>query len=113
MPQLMTSTIASFTAGTRAKASEVNGKFTHFFETLRNALYIPKIGGFLQPRADAAAASFTLTGSDSFVAAYYTIAPGTTLDLATSTSRAVFFGELALSTNAVFHVASDSVALIL
>ena len=111
MANLLTTTVQSFTANTRAKASEVNAKFSHLWEAFRDGSRAPFTTGYYQKRYDDSAV--TLNTATCFMAGYYRVPNGITFDLATSTARAVFFGELELQSTATFHVASAAVALVL
>jgi hypothetical protein len=109
MPDLMTSTIAYFTAGTRAKASEVNAKMTHIWACLRSAIYIPFTPGYYNERRNG---NHTVNTAACFMAGYYQVQYGATFSLATSTARAVFFGECEVEDTATLHIGSGAVAKI-
>lgn len=110
MGSLLTSP-ASFVANTRARAAEVNAKFSAIATALRDGSNDIYVNGYRQSRLSTA--NVTLTGYDAFFGVFYTIGTNTTFDLATSTSRMVNVGDLEVSTGATLHVASGAQVLVL
>lgn len=107
---ILASAPASFVANTRARASEVNAKFTEVDNAIRSGSRDLYSTGFRNALNDGN--NTTLTGSECFIAGFYEIPTNMTFDIATSTARAVFLGALIGNTNSSFYVASGASAYI-
>ena len=99
----------TFTAGTKAKASEVNRNFTDLSSALSSGTSDILINGLQNNRLSNG--NMTITGNYCAIYGYHTIDSTTTYDLATSTARAVFLG--ATTIYGTLHIASNAEALFL
>lgn len=103
---LLASQPSSFVANTKAKASEVNAKFSDVYSVLASATRDIYISTLRFPRLSVA--NVTMTGSDCFVYAYHQIDSATTYHLATSTARMVFIGELEIKSGGTLQIDSGA-----
>lgn len=108
----LTTAPSTFVANTRARAAEVNAKFSAHNQALKGGVNDLYATGYRINRLSPDAVNTTITGNDCFMCAFYTLETSTTFDLATSTARLACIGDFTISTNATLHIATNAVAKI-
>ena len=83
---------SSFVANTKAKSSEVNAKFTDVYNALTGGTHDHYLNAIINNRLSNG--SVDITSSACYFNGYFTIDSNATYNLKSSSSRAVFFGEL-------------------
>ena|SRR3990167_10107812 len=101
---------SSFIATTKAKASEVNAKFTNLYNTLTDGQHDLNISGLITNRIDTG--SVDVTSNACYIAGYLTIDSTTTYKLKTSSSRMVVFGALTINAGGTLDMTSGSELLV-
>ena len=98
---------AQFIAATKAKASEVNSKFTDVYSALTGGTYDHYLNAIINRRLDAG--SVDITSSACYFNGYFAIDSTTTYKLKASSSRMVIFGELEIKSGGLVDMTSGSV----
>lgn len=102
---------SQFIAATKAKASEVNAKFTNIYNTLTDGQHDLNISGIINKTIDTG--SVDITSSSCYFAGYLTVDSTTTYKLKTASSRMVIFGELLINPGGTVDSTSGSELLVL
>lgn len=101
----------TFTAGTKARASQVNTNFGDVQRDLSSGTAYHFTNLYLNHRISNS--NLTIGNNQCLLAGYHTIDTTTTYTLATSTSRAVFFGHLNVNSGGVLQMTSGAETLII
>lgn len=100
---------ASFVALTKARASEVNAKFTDIYNALAGASYDSVLNGIRNNRLSNGDVAITSGGC--YINAFHAIDSTATYSLRDTTSRMVVFG--ALTVHGTLDITSGALALVL
>ena len=100
---------SSFVAATKAKASEVNAKFTNIYAALASGTHDHYINASINNRLSNG--SVDVTSSACYFNGFFTIDTGATYKLKTSSSRMVTFG--ALTVDGTLDLTSGAISLVL
>lgn|SRR3990167_6066900 len=99
----------TFTAGTKARATQVNTNFSDVQRDLSSGTSYLFTNLFLNNRVSNS--NLTVGNNQCLLAGYHTIDTTTTYTLATSTARAVFFSVLVVNPGGVLDLTSGAEAI--
>lgn len=101
---------ASFVAATKAKASEVNNKFTSIYNALTGGTHDPYVNAVINARTSNG--SVGVTAGACYFSGYHIIDSNASYLLKDSTSRMVIFGDLTINAGGTLELTSGSECLI-
>ncbi len=102
---------SQFVAASKAKASEINAKFTNIYNVLTDGQHDLNISGIINNTIDTG--SVDITSNSCYFAGYLTVDSTTTYKLKTDSSRMVIFGDLTINSGGTIDMTSGSELLVL